>query len=182
MQTGRRTGQRIWVITDTHFGHNKLVKDGLRNENFENSILRNCTRDIEAKDVVIHLGDVSFYNDMKWNTEFLVCCASYRNILIRGNHDRKTLQWYYERGWCAVMDQMVLEIYGERILFSHCPVYKEINPDFSINIHGHLHDGSHREMDQLPYHECVSIEGTLAPILLKTLVERNQRKQSKRRK
>lgn len=164
---------RYWIITDTHFGHNKLVKDGLRPENFEDKIIRNCVKMIKEDDILIHLGDVSFYNDQYWHELFLTSILSRNNILVRGNHDKRTLSWYYKAGWNFVVEDFTLSIYGEHILFSHRPVF---DPKFSMNVHGHLHDSSHRKADLRPYNECVSIEEAMAPFTLRKLVERNLNK------
>ena len=50
----------IYVIPDTHLGHENIKKYCNRPENFEALIEKNWRAAISETDTVIHLGDVSF--------------------------------------------------------------------------------------------------------------------------
>ena len=160
-----------WVISDTHFGHEKMVRSGYRKEGFEEKIVRNCKHVIRECDMLIHTGDVAFYKNAHWHDKFLAEVRCKRSILVLGNHDRETLTWYYDRGWSFVCSKFELSIYGKYLIFSHRPIHQKELPKGCINIHGHLHDGSYRTVThQCERHRLVNIEKTMAPVTLKSLV------------
>lgn len=160
-----RKNVTYWIISDTHFGHDKLVKTGLKLADEDEKVLYNMTKTIKDKDILIHLGDVSFYRDKYWHDELYMACAG-KMILVRGNHDRKTLSWYYERGWDFVCDEFKLDIYGERIVFTHEPIDLDYT-DSSMSIHGHLHDDKHRgeiispDTSRLVYNNLVNLRSLI---------------------
>lgn len=167
--------RNYWILTDTHFGHDKLVKSGYRKEGFEEGILRNLNNKLGDNDVVIHLGDVAFYKTAYWNARFIDTIKRYhaRAWLIRGNHDHETLGWYLRMGWDFVGDEMTIDLYGKKILLTHEPV--KLRHRFDINIHGHLHNLEWRHDITRFFNVLVHIEDTLAPFNLRTLVEDYER-------
>lgn len=70
-----------------------------------------------------------------------------RSILVKGNHDSKSYNWYLQNGWDWVCDTFTLERHGKTILFSHEP--KAWDGYFDINIHGHLHNSQHHLENEL---------------------------------
>lgn len=165
------------LITDTHLGHDMIWKKGYRVEGFEGTILKNVSN-LPEQDILVHLGDVSFYNNAYWHEGFLEICPCKSKILVLGNHDRESLTWYYARGWDFVCEKFILNIYGYRILFSHRPIdaSEQMGSSIDINIHGHLHSGTHRPHEAEDFHELISIEDTFSSISLKHIVERYERK------
>jgi calcineurin-like phosphoesterase family protein len=158
-----------WIITDTHFGHHKMQDYCDRPAGFESTILRNIHNMVKPEDVLIHLGDVCIYKDEEWHEKFMDACAGKR-WLLRGNHDRKSLGWYLSHGWHAVADELKLEVFGKKILFSHRPV--TAHADFDLNIHGHHHNtGHHPEDETTEKHRLLFIEHTYAPVNLRRIVE-----------
>jgi calcineurin-like phosphoesterase family protein len=53
--------KKIWVLGDTHFGHNSLVSEGLRPADYEARLVRNALRSTKEGDDLVHLGDLSLY-------------------------------------------------------------------------------------------------------------------------
>lgn len=138
---------KIWLTTDTHFGHKKLIEFTGRPEGFETKILNNLVNgpgqsgtNFKNGDLLIHLGDFCIGKDADWHQLFMESLPTVRKVLVRGNHDKKSDQWYYEHGWDFVCQNFTLYFQGKRILFSHRP-----QPDgkFDINIHGHFHNSDH---------------------------------------
>jgi calcineurin-like phosphoesterase family protein len=121
----------IWVIADTHFGHTKLVEWGHRPEGFEELILSNLKKYVKENDTLIHLGDVEL-----GRVEDLSPYGRVR-ILIKGNHDSRTDNKYYDMGFTAVCSGLLFDRFGKRIYFSHEP--QEISEDIDFNIYGHTH-------------------------------------------
>lgn len=159
--------RNYWVIADTHFGHDKLVKSGYRKEGFEMRILANMGKVVKKDDIVIHLGDVSFYKHRYWTWLFTSFgCKSY---LVKGNHDKQTNSWYLSHGWDFVADSFTLDIYGRKILFTHVPIAEK--GDFDVNAHGHLHNLHWREDNRKSFNCLVQIEDTLAPVNLNSLID-----------
>lgn len=146
---------KMYLITDTHFNHKKVIEYCGRPENYE-QLLFSSMNNVPEDSVLIHLGDVCIGKDNEMHEKYIkpLKCKKW---LIRGNHDRKSDSWYYERGWDMVCDQLMLKRFGKRVLFSHMPqprlAVPSINPSvmgiplFDINIHGHFHNTSHRSVE-----------------------------------
>ncbi len=144
-----------WLVSDTHFAHEKLDEWGGRPEGWQEKLYAGL-RTIPSGDTLIHLGDVCIGDDVEVherlfgisNGDFRVIyrsgeLAGRKSVLIRGNHDKKSASWYIEHGWDFVCDQVGLEFHGVDILLSHRPM----PPDtwrYSWNIHGHTHGNVHR--------------------------------------
>ena len=128
---------RYWLITDTHLGHKAMVRMCGRPENFDRLIMEGWKKCVQANDMVIHLGDAA------WDDEHLKKLVRLpgRKILVRGNHDKKSLQVYMEMGFSMACDAFMMKLGNVSILFSHWPRYGH---SYDINIHGHQHD-IHRE-------------------------------------
>lgn len=163
--------RKYHILTDTHFGHDKLVKSKFRERGFEEVIFDNIEKTLKPNDVLIHLGDVSFYQNKYWHDKLctLVHLIGAKCWLVRGNHDNETLSWYLSRGWDFVGDEILIEHLGREILFTHEPVKKKAR--FSVNIHGHLHNLEWRHDVTRYYNLLVHIEKSLGPFDLKSLID-----------
>ncbi len=132
----------IFVIGDTHFGHEKLLSavqpDGspLRPfssaEEMDEALIENWNSVVTPSDTVYHLGDVCIPRS---GIKCLLRCNG-RKILFRGNHDSnfklKELAKYFDdiRG-C---------FYRDGVVFSHFPVHpSNLKGPYKGNVHGHLH-------------------------------------------
>ncbi len=159
-----------FIISDTHFGHQRMVDLGYREDGFEHEIFRQLSFYLKPDDVLIHMGDVCIGHDALYNTMVTTFCKSW---LIKGNHDNKTYSWYLSHGWDVVADSLEICLFGKNIVFSHIPVKVRAG---RINIHGHLHSTteSHRlegVKDILTcQHHLVSIEGAHKVFNLKKFV------------
>lgn len=127
----------LWVITDTHFNHTAMIRSCSRPENFTDIICENWKKMVSPTDTVIHLGDCA------WRPEGMERLLNLpgKKILVRGNHDDRSLEKYMAMGWDFACDSIVMKLGGVIILFSHKPRW---NHKADINIHGHFHD-LHRE-------------------------------------
>lgn len=148
-----------WLLTDTHFNHTeKMIRDCGRPIDYEARLLRTASQ-IPADDVLIHLGDVAMGKESEWNEAFLKACRAKRKILIRGNHDAKSDSWYLEKGWDFVSEGIQMRKWGKRILLTHIP--QKDDGSFDVNVHGHLHNRTHRIIDNLsPKCRLLSMEDT----------------------
>jgi calcineurin-like phosphoesterase family protein len=121
-----------FLITDSHW--NADFK-GHRPENYGQLIVSNCRKVIAKQDILIHMGDV--INDRPSELKVILDkIPGAIKILIRGNHDRQSDNWYMNKGFNFVCDQLVL---GD-ILLSHIP--QPIPKGIRVNVHGHFHSNS----------------------------------------
>lgn len=154
-----------WLLSDTHFGHSKMVAEGLQKVGYEVLIFNALCSKVAPNDIFVCLGDVAFYDTAYWHHYLLNCVQRSRSILVLGNHDRETMAAYYRYGWHFVTLEFKLKIYGKVILFSHAPVVGRT--DFDINVHGHYHGDSHRNSEPLPdnqrlvYTELVTLKSLI---------------------
>lgn len=155
---------KIWLIADTHFCHNEIIKYCKRPDNYEDLIIENWKNMVASTDVVLHLGDVTMGP----------CPISLKNlpgikILKKGNHDDLDVaghrEAYYDMGFNIVVKNegvIAANRNGHRLAFTHEPL---IFHQFDLNIHGHLHNLA--KLESVCKHYLVAMEYTdYKPILL----------------
>lgn len=158
----------FWVITDTHFGHGRMLEYCDRPEGFEDLIFAELAV-IRPCDVLIHLGDFCIKRDEYWHEAFMSRCAAGKKWLLRGNHDKKTMAWYLAHGWDCVATQLVMRLLGRDLALSHYPLAP--SDDWDLNIHGHVHKLRADELS-LPHQHLVSLEeNNYRPLNLRKIVE-----------
>jgi calcineurin-like phosphoesterase family protein len=52
--------EKIWLITDTHFYHDRIIELAHRPKNYHELIINNWKWLVNEDDTVIHLGDIYF--------------------------------------------------------------------------------------------------------------------------
>jgi calcineurin-like phosphoesterase family protein len=100
-----------WIITDTHFGHDNIIKYCGRPPEYSKMILKNISDTVNQGEVLVHLGDFCIGNDVYWHGEFMRQ-SHCKKWLIRGNHDSKTNGWYLDHGWDFVGCSVGIEVFG----------------------------------------------------------------------
>ena len=145
---------KIWLITDTHFGHEFLRQLGVRPQNYEKRILTSWKKMVNPMDTVIHLGDLAFKPETPMGQ--MIPNLPGHKILVLGNHDYG-FNRYLKMGFDLVTDKILLTYNGQEIIFSHIPVPMEKwqmcdNPFKAVNIHGHLHGDRHRLQDDCAWY------------------------------
>lgn len=171
----------VWLISDTHFGHEKTCtvfkrEDGspLRPfscaEEMDEFMIKAWNERVKPNDKVYHLGDVVI------NRKFLHVLGRLNGdkVLIRGNHDIFDLKDYTQhfrdlRGY-HVMNGMIL---------SHIPIHEQQLARFGCNIHGHLHahrvmkdNGYGRKVIDPRYHNVSVEQIEFTPILFEDVQKR----------
>lgn len=163
----------IWIIADTHLGHKEMQEFCGRPENADYLILKRLAACGEG-DLLIHLGDVCIGNEDEWNRRFCEAVKC-KKILVRGNHDKRSLGWYLKRGWDGVADRFDISIYGFNIAFSHVPLVD--NGSFDVNIHGHFHNTKHHALEPefvnrlTDKHILIFIEHHYRPVTLRSIIK-----------
>lgn len=130
---------KIFVISDSHFGHRKMTEWSLRPEDYNERIWKGLDS-LPEDSILIHLGDITMGMDKLVHDKLQG--YKFKKWLVRGNHDNNSVTWYVSHGWDSVCDEMVLEMFGHKILLSHMPMPKR--EGITKNIHGHLHGGRSR--------------------------------------
>lgn len=124
----------VYLISDTHFKHEKMKTYCDRPSDFTEKITKNWNQIVRPEDEVIHLGDVAIgkYED---------CSTILRDlpghkVLVRGNHDRqRSCTWWMERGFDFACDGLLFRNWW----LSHEPANSRPG-GCGGNIHGHLHN------------------------------------------
>lgn len=139
--------RKIWIIVDTHFTHRQMIDDLGRPEDYERQIWKSLKK-IDSKDLLIHLGDVCHGNDEEVHKKLRK--FKFKKVLVRGNHDHKSNNWYMNRGWDFVCRGFSDKYFGKKIAFSHKPIVWD--GKYELNLHGHFHNISEK------YHEEELVE------------------------
>lgn len=130
---------KVFVIADTHFGHSNIINYCNRPfrsvEQMDNIMIKLWNETISNKDIVIHLGDVGLGN--KEYIGNIISGLQGKKILIMGNHDCYSEQFYREAGFNTVSKFPI--VYNDFFLMSHAPLQlSETTPYF--NCYGHVHN------------------------------------------
>lgn len=131
--------RNIWFISDTHFGHKKIIE--YCNRPFDNvtemddEIIKKWNFNIKKKDLVWHLGDFALADKDYVAKIFSQLNGEIR--LVKGNHDTRSSQWYRDIGFSQVYDYPI--VYENFMVLSHEPM-PFIPSAGMINLYGHIHD------------------------------------------
>lgn len=132
----------IWISSDPHFGHAKMLTfrlaDGTPMRSFS------CVEEMDEHMIDRHnalvrpgdkwycLGDVAMHRHHVATVKRLAG----KKRLVRGNHDEFAMKYYVEAGF--------EEIYATRtiydILMSHIPLHPNSIRGTVTNVHGHVHN------------------------------------------
>lgn len=130
---------KYFIISDTHFNHENIIKYCNRPfksvDEMNRAMIKNWNETVSNKDIVIHLGDVALGS--KEEAKKIIQQLNGRKILIKGNHDNWTDEFYKECGFEYVSKFPIL--WNDFYLLSHAPLQlSETTPYF--NFYGHVHN------------------------------------------
>ena len=152
------TSKRIWITTDTHFGHHAIINSFGRPENFEDIIITQWKKVVLPTDTIIHLGDVTFGN--KTFLSSIMSQLPGKKVLIKGNHDYKHSDvWFLDAGFDFVCTSFI----SDKILYTHIPV-QTLPEGCNYNICGHVHNLPietilfYDKIEFKPWHIVLSLE------------------------
>ena len=185
-------GSNIFFTSDTHFGHNNILKYTQRpyaniNEHDE-GLIANWNSVVSPDSIVFHLGDVAFASPER-AAEILSQLNGHK-ILILGNHD----QMFY--GGCEaskyfehIIPQLSISIGSQRIIMNHYPFLAYGGVYYSTptwQIFGHVHTtrngltnaDSPRMANLFPTQYDVGVDNNyykpISFVELKTIIEKQQ--------
>lgn len=136
-----------WIISDTHFNHTKLEEWGDRSGDWQEKLWKSLEA-IPETDTLIHLGDICIGNDLEIHER--IKALKCRKVLVRGNHDKKSFNWYQNNGWDFVCDGLELIFQGRYLHLTHRPSRPQGNTTW--NIHGHTHGNMHRSEEYTEFY------------------------------
>lgn len=169
-----------WLVSDTHFNHKKLEEWGGRSGDWQEQLWAGL-KAIPATDMLIHLGDICIGNDSEVHQKFFEATSHIKQVvLVRGNHDKASVDKYYSWGWDLVVDGLELVYQGHYLHLTHRPARPQGNTTW--NIHGHTHGNMHRSEEYIDfyskeYHIDISPELIgYKPVRLDTLLKNATKK------
>ena len=132
----------IYLISDTHFNHKNIIVYENRPFNYvdemNDAMIKNWNKTVSDLDVVIHLGDVGLGNEAA--LKHIIPSLKGHKMLIKGNHDGKSNNFYEECGFEVVKHTLMLEHKGLIIYLSHRPESRPGNGEkYDLHFYGHVH-------------------------------------------
>lgn len=141
-----------WIISDSHFGHDNIVKFCQRPEHHNQIMRANWFEVVKPEDTVLHLGDLGFGS----KAELYMADLPGDKHIILGNHDKKSKSYYNNLGFEIVerFDMFLNEIKGGSpvsvnddmtiVEFLHDPLdYNRFYELGDIVVHGHIHNNGY---------------------------------------
>lgn len=146
---------KFFAIADMHFGHEAIIRYCNRPyqtvQEMDEDLIKRWNETVSNKDTVLVLGDVCLGN--KEYAKSIIGRLNGKKILIMGNHDNWSEQFYRDAGFHTVSRFPIL--WNDFYLLSHAPLQlSETTPYY--NIYGHTHNDS-RFVDNATS-KCVSVE------------------------
>jgi len=160
---------KTWVYSDPHFYHKNIVKftdyEGKRLRPWDDaetmteemiSWYNECVND---QDRVYILGDVAFTAACIRKS---VSRMKGRKVLVPGNHDPTKMKKYFD-----LFDDVRGYVQKQGFIMSHIPLHEDCLGRWRLNIHGHLHNNTvkdmfagHRLQSEDKRYYCVCVERT----------------------
>ena len=151
---------KLFFCSDSHYGHYNICKYCHRpfqsRSDMDQTLIKNWNAVVPEDGIVIHCGDfmLPHNEDIKEYNKYLNQLHG-RVLLLRGNHDRASLDWVSDK-LIAVRDQAMIVVDGVKIFAQHYPC-AAFNGDY--HVYGHIHtlaDGS-----------CYGIDGDVTKVMRK---------------
>lgn len=167
----------IYITSDTHFFHKRLLEWETRKKGDEAKILENWSK-LGKGDTLIFLGDFQLgkAEGKSRNDSMSYILETYlkdvNKIFILGNHDKESMPKYYNLGWNFVCDSVSLRFNHRNIVLTHEPL--EIGDFSDINIHGHHHGkyGFINKMKDGTFRVDISVDNTnMKPMPIDAIVK-----------
>ena len=145
----------IWFTSDTHFGHENVLKFTDRPwetiQQMNSVIVANINARVGMNDELYILGDFSFKMTAQdaYGLRKKITCKKVH--LVPGNHDKDWTQPAVSRAFITEPPICVLKIDGQKIVMSHFPMADwQSMSHGSWHLHGHIHSsgGAYNEFNR----------------------------------
>ncbi|WP_252230709.1 metallophosphoesterase [Clostridium sp. ZBS15] len=148
--------KKIFFIGDTHFGDSHIIDYEQRPfenvEEMDRELINRWNSVVTDDDTIFMIGDFSLHPKEK--TKEICNKLKGEKILISGNHDNNSEEYYYECGFKNVYQYPI--ILEEFWMISHKPLYLNKNMPYA-NIYGHVH-GNEMYVDYSKQSFCACVE------------------------
>lgn len=155
---------RVFVISDTHFGHSKIIefeseyRPFTTIEDHDAELVYRWNSVVKPKDTVWHLGDVLF----GINTFDVLFQLNGIKNLVLGNHDSFHISRYMEH-----FNKILGSVRLHNCILTHIPVAESQFGRFKANIHGHMHS---KTLEDPRYYNVSAEQLDLTPRPLRDIV------------
>lgn len=137
--------EKIWFISDTHFGHKNIQKFcpktrlGKDIAQHDEILIRNWQEQVSHQDRVYHLGDFFFCNGDRALS--ILERLPGQIHFIRGNHDKVLENSILRSRFTSVSDYKEIEIENQKVVLFHFPIYEWNRMHHgSFHLFGHVHN------------------------------------------
>lgn len=145
-----------FYISDTHFGHENIIKldanNGCRKfssiEEHDNLLIENINKVVTPQDNLYFLGDISWgYAEQTIEILKQINC---RNLFaIKGNHDRALKDGRVKKMFQGIYDYKTIQDGNKTVVMSHFPIlFYEHQHRNSILLYGHVHNTREEKLFQ----------------------------------
>lgn len=158
----------IWVISDTHFGHENIIK--YCNRPFKDAyemneiMVQRWNEVVKPQDHIYHLGDVAV-SQVSLNDVMPRLLGHKRLVL--GNHDNHAPIENYAQ----YFDKILAWRLFKPLILTHVPIHLESFGKAQVNVHGHIHE----KVYSGPYLNVSVEQINYRPIHLDELIKKAQR-------
>ena len=144
-----------YYISDTHFGHENIIKHDANNgckqfssiEEHDNLIIENWNRVVTPQDNIYILGDFSWLYARE--TEELIKKLNGVKFLIKGNHDRWCKDGACKKLFQGIYDYKTIQDGDKMVVMSHYPImFYQSQHRGSILLYGHVHQTREEKLFQ----------------------------------
>lgn len=161
---------KIFVIGDTHFGHNNVIKYSGRpftdSAEMDRQLIKNWNATVAKQDIVYMIGDFTLSGNKAYIAE-IVAQLNGKIILVMGNHDRLKPHQYIKCGFYSAIRKPVMV--EPKVMLMHEPPLESDMVDGIIYIFGHVHEKIH-PVERFDNTRCACVERiNYKPIELETL-------------
>jgi calcineurin-like phosphoesterase family protein len=172
---------RTWVYSDPHFSHGNICKftnyDGTKMrpwddvEQMNEDMICWYNEMVNDDDRVYMLGDMAFSAQKMKDS---VGRMKGRKVLIPGNHEPPKMRKYFD-----LFDDVRGYVVKKGFIMSHMPIHEQSLGKWKLNIHGHTHNntvkdmfGRHELQSEDKRYYCACVERTnFRPILLDDILK-----------
>lgn len=137
---------KTWIGSDFHWGHKNIMnfcpatRAHYRDvDHMNRDMIEQWNNLVEPEDLVYMLGDIAFMNGFEASK--IVNSLNGRKILIKGNHDNKTIKdFHFRNSFEEIHDYLEIHYNGVKVCMFHYPI-AEFNSQHrgAVHFHGHLH-------------------------------------------
>lgn len=157
-----------WAVSDTHFGHDNILKFETGARQFETieahdaALIENWNSRVRDVDKIVHFGDVLFKPATTMDN--ILSKLNGRKILLLGNHDVGQME-----GYLKYFEKVLLCVTLDNWLCTHMPVHpSQLEHRWVGNIHGHCHS---YQIEDLRYLNICCEHTNLSPVKVDVLQE-----------